>query len=179
MTILAVDPGLATCGYAVISPRARVVELGTLVSKPTRGINEHTDRARRTRHQAFELATIARRNSVTAIAAEQMSWGGPGRFAIAISLCLSWGALLGLAEAIGVDVLEVPPKQWQHAITGIDGKVDYPTLFEAMAKFVGPEQLVHIPAGKREHAIDAVGVGLYALLRTTSAIRRVERAVQA
>ena len=174
--ILAVDPGLATCGYAVVYPRTGgVVELGTLTTKPTAGVHESTDRTRRLRTQVAQLDAIARRNGCTTIAAEAMSFGGPGRFAMAISLCLSWGGLVGLAHALDAELLEVPPKTWQHALLGTDGtgRVDYEHVFAALSSFVGKQgdALAAIPEGQRNHALDAVGVGLFAAFRPTTAIR--------
>lgn len=178
--ILALDPGLATCGYAIVRPRtAHVVELGVLTSKPS-GADESTDRARRTVRQVATLCGIARRYEVTAIAAEAMSFGGhpKARFNMAVALCLSWGAIAGLAHALNVDLLEVQPKQWQHAILpDVVGKVDYAEVFKALSRFVEGQacHLQSIKQSDRNHALDAVGVGVYAaLIPNATSIRVME-----
>lgn len=168
--ILALDPGLATLGYALVRPgSARVVELGTLTSKADDAVDSSTDRARRSRRQFATLWEIAMRHDVKAIAAEAMSFGGhpASRFKQAVSLCLSWGCIVGLAHAFSVPLYEVPPKRWQRAILpGVQGKLDYDELFEALSQFVSGQTstLSAIPRSLRNHALDAVGVGLYAAL---------------
>jgi Holliday junction resolvasome RuvABC endonuclease subunit len=167
--ILAIDPGLGTLGYAVVRPRtARVLELGTLTSSPAEGVIESTDRARRAVRQAGTLLEIARRHSCTMIAAEAMSFGGPpkARHAMAIALCLSWGAIAGLATSLNVDLLEIPPKMWQHAIIPGVAKINYDTVFSALSAFVSNQTMAlnAIPMSERNHALDAVGVGVFAAL---------------
>ncbi len=177
--ILALDPGLGTLGYAVVTPKtARVRELGTLTSEPTPGVIDSTDRARRAVRQAATLYEIGRRHRCTAIAAEAMSFGGPpkARHAMAIALCLSWGAIAGLAAALDIDLLEVTPKSWQHAILPGVTKIDYDAVFAALSAFVGEAELNAIPASLRNHALDAVGVGVYAALIPNATAIRVARA---
>jgi Holliday junction resolvasome RuvABC endonuclease subunit len=176
--ILALDGGLANLGYALVRPRTgAVLEIGTLTSKPTPGVADSTDRARRTLRQSGTLRGICERRAVTTLAAEAMSFGGPGRFAMAVSLCLFWGAIVTLAETLNLTLLEVTPKQWQHAILGKAGKVDYDTVFDMLSQYVTgqADTLNAIPKGLRNHALDAVGVGLYAALTPhPTAIRVVE-----
>lgn len=166
--ILAIDPGLATCGWAIVAPKTgRVRGLGVLTSSPSSGIDESTDRARRAWDQAHALGSLYRANGCTALAAEAMSFGGPpkARFAMAIALGLSWGALAALARELGAPLYEVTPKEWQHAVDPeIGEKIDYDRLYRRLARFVSSmvaSQLTAIVPNLRNHAIDAVGVGLY------------------
>lgn len=170
--ILAVDPGLATCGYAVVTPgTGRVLELGTLLSEPDPDVDDSTDRARRAWVQGHALGIVARRHGCSVVAAEAMSFGGPpkARFAMAVSLGLSWGVLASLAVAIGAELLEVPPKKWQRAVDPNCGKkVDYKVVFAKLSDFISGDpraQLYAIAERHRNHAIDAVAIGLYAALR--------------
>ena len=168
--ILAVDPGLGTCGWAVLRPRTgRVLDLGVITSKPTKGLDEWTDRARRASAQSHLLANIIEQYDCTTIAAEAVSVGGPpkARQRMTASLCLSWGSLVGLAEGMGLELYEVPPKQWQHAILPGVKRISYVELFAGLEAFIGAQQVhqLHaITASLRNHAIDAVGVGLFAAL---------------
>ncbi len=172
MTILAVDPGLRTFGWAVVTPRTGwVVELGLIYQENDDEIAESTGRALRVWEQARRIAVVARRHGCTKIAAEAMSFGGPpnARFAMAISLGLSWGSLAALAVMLDADLCEVGPKVWQRAIDPhAKGKVDYPKVFAALGAFVtGPAatDLERITPSMRNHALDAVGVGVFAALR--------------
>ena len=182
--IVALDPGLGTFGWAIVAERtARVLALGVLLSDRDPELDESTDRARRVADQARGILALARSTSgvgaerVTAIAAEAMSFGGaPGaRFAMAISLGLSWGALAGVATALDLPLVEIPPKRWQRAIVPDAGKrVDYDQVFAKLDKFVrgaAAEQLAAIPMRHRNHALDACGIGVFAALRMSQATR--------
>jgi Holliday junction resolvasome RuvABC endonuclease subunit len=178
--ILGLDGGLGMLGYAVVRPRTgHVVELGTLTSKPAEGVDEHTDRMRRGARIGASLRGIAVRHNVTQFALETPSLGGPpkARLSMGIALYLFAGVVLGLAVSLNVDVVAVTPKQWQHAITGEDGKVDYDVLFARLHTYVAAqsETLLAIPPSQRNHALDAVGVGLFAsLVEHTQSMRVME-----
>src|SRR5207253_3029561 len=107
--ILAVDPGIASCGWAVVRPRTgRVLDLGVLISKPAQGVDKSTDRARRIAWMASDLADVVEKYDCDGIAAEQMLFHG--KINAVVSQLLPWCALLGLAVALDLDVLEVPAK---------------------------------------------------------------------
>ncbi len=172
--ILAVDPGLATCGWSVIEPgTGRVLDIGIILSEPDPKLDDSTDRARRAFAQALALHAIAVEWKCTVIAAEAMSFGGPpnARFSMALCLGLSWGVLVMLAVSLYVEILEVTPKEWQHAVTGKAEKVEYEEVFTALHAYVSgmnPEvvkKLLAIPRGKRNHPLDSVGVGVHTALR--------------
>lgn len=173
--ILAVDPGQRTCGWAIVAPRtARVVSLGTLVLEPDDRVRKTLDRKARSERQADLLRELASAHRITAIAAEAPSLGGPpaSRLAMAIALYGSWGLLTMLGRVRGVPVIEVPPKTWQRAIQPDAGKaVDYDKLFAELAAFIEGQagrvllDLAAISKSHRNHALDAVGVGVFAALR--------------
>lgn len=185
--ILAVDPGSRTCGWAIVAPRtARVAALGTIVLDPDDRLAKTADRKRRAEQQADTLRELASEHRITAIAAEAPSLGGPpaARLAMAIALYGSWGLLTMLGRERGVPVIEVPPKTWQRAVQP-DGaqaldvgtararsrSIDYDRLEAELAAFVEGQasralsDLAAIKVSMRNHALDAVGVGVYASLR--------------
>jgi hypothetical protein len=99
---------------------------------------------------------------------------------MAISLGLSFGDVVGIAAATGIAMYQVPPKRWQHAVLRREasdrGAVDYDEVFRRLAEFIGrdgtaAEQLAAIPKGRRNHALDGVGVGVFASLRPEQATR--------
>lgn len=175
--ILAVDPGIASCGWAVVRPKTgRVVDLGVVISEP--GVGEKsTDRARRITRLADKLADVIEDHDCDAIAAEQMLFHG--KINAVVSQLLPWGALLGLAAALDLDVLEVPAKVWQPAVLG--RVVPYDELADKLRAFVASQvelKLLAIARSKRTHALDAVGVGLYAALANATRVRNVVEAAQ-
>ena len=178
--ILAIDPGLGTCGWAIVAPiTGRVIALGLLLSQCDSALDKSTDRCRRIADQAQAIVALARTTAgderITAIAAEAMSIaGGPARYAMAISLGLSWGAIAGVATALGKQLVEVPPKVWQHAITPGAGKIDYGAVEKRLSAFVrgaAAAQLAAIPMRHRNHALDACGIGVFAALRMSETTR--------
>jgi len=171
--ILALDNGLATLGWAVVRPRTgAVVELGFVESPTDPVIDDAIDRARRAFDQAVAVAAIAKRHACRTIVGEAMSFGGPpqARLAMAVSLGLSWGVLVAVAQQTGAEVFAVPPKVWQHSLTGTpDGEpIDYDALFTALVTLIAAPvrgQLDAIPKRHRNHAVDAFGIGLHAARR--------------
>lgn len=185
--ILAVDPGSRTCGWAIVAPRtARVAALGTIVLEPDDRLRKTLDRKARAERQADTFRELATAHRITAIAAEAPSLGGPpaARLAMAIALYGSWGLLTMLGRERGVPVIEVPPKTWQHAIQPAGASelnvgtarargrsVDYDQLFAELDRFVGEQasqalaDLAAIKVSMRNHALDAVGVGVYASIQ--------------
>ncbi len=168
--ILGVDSAIATCGYAVVDPRTKVVvALGVVQTERDATIAKSTDRARRVRQVVAELGRIATEYAVTTIAAEAMLLFGNVAAATAQSLC--WGALVALAELRGLELREVVARDWQHAVLPGSKKISYPKLEAALARFVGA-RLLAIPKTLQTHALDAVGVGVYAALRGARVITK-------
>lgn len=175
--ILAVDPGLATCGWAVIDSSGRVPALGVILTEPDDELDEAVDRARRIAHQADILRDVAIAHGCRAIACEAMSFGGPpkARFAMAISVGLSWGGIVGVATSLGIALYSVPPKVWERAAQpGAKKKVDYPKLEASLAAYVSDHaaaSLAQISVSHRNHALDGVGIGLFVTFRPEQADR--------
>lgn len=170
--ILAVDPGLATCGWAVVAPSTgEVVDLGVVISPSDPDADDTVDRARREAKQCAALLEVARRHRVTRIVAESVSLGGPprARLPMALSLSLSWGGLCMLAIALGAELLEVKPKVWQHQCAPGLKRIDYDKLFAAIAAVLrcNPDLtklLRSIAESDRNHALDACGIGFVGAL---------------
>lgn len=177
---LAVDGGLCDLGWAVLAPRtARVKALGQLHQERHPELVKSECRALRATRQADLLAGVARRHRCTHFVAEAMSFSAR-RFTMAVGLSLSWGVLIGVAIALGLAVLAVPPKLWQHAVLGRGAKdrkaVNYDEVLRALTDFIGrscpaAEQLAAIKPRLRNHALDAVGTGVFAVLRPDEATR--------
>jgi Holliday junction resolvasome RuvABC endonuclease subunit len=171
--ILGVDPGYAHCGWAVVDGSARVVALGVIMTEQDKDVDKSTDRARRVRLVATELVAIVRRHNCRAIAAEQALQHGAAA-AIAANL-LPWGALIGIAVALGLELYEVPAKTWQHAVTDRPERIEYEDLAKSLTQHAAMncrEALAAIAKKKRTHALDGMGVGLFATLRPATSITK-------
>ncbi len=171
--ILAVDPGIAFCGWAIVDPRtARVRDLGLWKSTPDKALDKSTDRARRIHTLSGVLSRLRGRYGCTTIAGEQAL--SHGTINAVMGQLLVWGALGMLAVESGAELVEVTAKDWQHAILPDvpPGKAcDYALVEAALSRHVG-DRLEHVPAAKRTHVFDAVAVGLYTALRPVTKVAR-------
>lgn len=188
--ILAVDGGIATCGWAIVEPStAAIVELGVVCSPHDSDVDETTDRARRLAIQSATFRELATRHHITTIAAEAVSLGANPKARLKMGMCqsLCWGSLVMLALELGASLLEIRPKQWQGAIQDGAKKIDYDKLFADLVTHIQSmpgnadvsEQLESIPKSQRNHAIDGSGIGIFAALRphlATAIIARLEAA---
>lgn len=181
--ILAVDNGMATCGWAVVRPgNGEILDLGVVLTETNDAVDEWTDRMRRMSIQTGVLADVAERWNCTTFAGEQVSLGGPpkARIRMASSLCLSWGSLVMLATVRRGELYEIPPKQWQHAVQpGVDS-IDYNALFDEMVAHLSKRPLVYaklmaIRGGDRNHAIDGGCIGQFISLFPKQATRIIKR----
>jgi Holliday junction resolvasome RuvABC endonuclease subunit len=166
--ILGVDPGYAKCGWAVVDrPHGRVLALGLIVTTQDKSVDKSTDRARRVADVCTWLHTFAVEYGCTTIAAEQ-ALGHGAADAVAANQ-LPWGGVIAVALALGAELVEVKAKVWQHAVLGIEtGKVDYEKVEADLGSYVDAQAadvLKRIKKADRNHALDAVGVGLLAALR--------------
>lgn len=176
--ILALDPGLATFGWAIVTPHTgRVVDCGVLISKPKPKLTKAADRVRRANDQALLLRGLARQRSMSMLVAETMSFAPRSSAAAKIGIGLSWGVVLGVAAMLEVEVRDVPPKTWQRAIVpsavgeADSSAIDYDRVFAAISGYLdsaGAFGLESLSEANRTHALDAVGIGVYAALRLTS-----------
>lgn len=169
--ILGVDCGIAKCGWAIIDPRAVVVDLGVIVTEKDAAIAKSIDRARRGDVVLAQLRALAVRHRITAIAAESMLLFG--NVAAAWSQLLCWGLLVALARELGVPIVEVTAKDWQHDVVRGVKKIKYAAVFKKLKAFVGPARVDAItPPTLQEHAVDAAGIAFYARLRKTTAVAK-------
>ncbi len=166
--ILALDPGYAHCGWAIVTPRtARVVDLGVWTSECDSALDKSTDRARRLHTLSFFLKELRADTGCTVIAAESAL--SHGKLNAVLSQAMPWGALAMLAAVSGAELVEVRAKDWERAVVGGSGKIAYSAVERALASHVG-DRLSHIKPRLHTHALDAVGVGLYCALRKVTRV---------
>lgn len=178
--ILAVDPAIATCGWAVICPRPlQVVDFGVATTEVIEGVHKTVGNARRIAEVGRVLAIQRDAYRCTTIAAEQMLSFGVVHAVVPQALC--WGVLAHLAEQRGVELLEVVAKEWQEAVSPGLSKLKkakrYPLVEAEVSAFVGA-RLLRIDISLRTHVVDAIAVGLFAALRRAQC-RTVIRAAPA
>lgn len=174
MSTLATDNGLHKCGWAIVGRDGRPLDVGVIVLEADTDANGGVQRDRiiRAHRQAAELVLLARANGVKRVAVETLSFNPQGRVAAVASLCLSVGVACGISAALDIPLIDVAPKTWQHAVLGVSGKVDYELVFAELDAYARAQGTAHalaslarITKGNRNHALDAIGVGVYAEIR--------------
>lgn len=170
--ILGIDPGIATFGWAIVAPRnGAVVACGVLVQAVDDELSKHADREHRADEQAIKLAGIVRGRGITSIAVEEMSFAPKGSAASKIGIGLSWGVVIGVSRSFAIPRRTIPPKTWQRAIVPAapgekrTAAIDYARVYRELRTYVDCDRLLAgVTESKRNHALDACGVGVYAAL---------------
>ncbi len=169
--ILAVDPGIGACGWAIVEPKTgRVLDLGLWTSERDQALDKSTDRGRRIHKLSGLLGQLVRDHQCTVVAGEQALSHGP--INAVIGQVLVWGALAMLASEYSAELVEVTAKEWQHAVLpdlAPKAKVDYARIEKALAAHIG-DRLSHVPTAKRTHVFDAAAVGMFAALRRVTKV---------
>lgn len=184
--ILAVDTGIATCGWSVVEVgNGKLADIGYETTKPDDKNGVQHGRIVRTQVIAKALIAAAARHDIGAIAGESLSFGFGNRASGIASVSLAWGVLCALAVMWGVPIVDVSPKQWQCAVVGREGKVVYSEVEQALHSYVEGqsarvlEQLLAIPTKQRNHALDAVGIGVYASMNGLASRPLISQPTQA
>lgn len=178
--ILAIDPGMATFGFAVVTPSTGVVvDCGALVQPPKkRAASTLTgQRIECVERQAELVCALITRYGVSRIAAEEQSHAPKGTAHSKIGLGMSWGSLIGIAVARSIELARVPPKTWQRGVVGLeDGEdpraaIEYERVRIALRGYldsVARTVVASLTKADETHVLDAIGIGVYAALRLTS-----------
>lgn len=164
--ILAIDTGTATLGWALVSRRGMVHDLGALVLPRDASKTVHDDYEHRIEQQADALTALL--PGVTLLVAESLSFARSAKATASVSLC--WGMLVGLTRARQIPRWRAAPKQWQHALlnTPRSRSIDYDELARRIARHVertgtpkARSAVAALRASERTHALDACGIGVY------------------
>lgn len=113
MTILGIDPGLATVGYGVISAEGttfRPLEYSAIITPP------HTLLEKRIRQIYDGVSAVIKRHKPDVMAVEELFFNKNVKTAIDVAQCR--GAVLLAAELAGVDIYEYTPLQIKQNLVG-------------------------------------------------------------
>lgn len=186
LVILGLDPGLASCGWALLAPgegEGRVLGMGvvrTSKSHLKRQVLSSADDFRRSRELASQLAAVRGAHRVVAFAIEAMSL--PRSSTVASKIGRAYGVIAGLATAWDVPVVEASPQDVKFAVCGrkTASKSD---IIEALAeRYESSEAIATFQDTKArglwEHAFDALGAIVACrssdVLRAMSTMARVD-----
>jgi len=182
--VLGLDPGFATCGYALVdltrkdgAPFVDVRSLGTLRTAKAdkkRKVLAADDNLRRAQELIRALYPLA--SNAQAIVAESMSF--PRNSAAAAKMAMCWGIVATLAEMNDLPIVQATPKEIKIAVAGV-GTATKEDVAAAVCAKCGrqfSEELLAqgLPKGMHEHAYDAVASVLACL--NSDVLRAIRRA---
>jgi Holliday junction resolvasome RuvABC endonuclease subunit len=173
--IIGIDPGLATCGLAVVdlTPTGyRLLRLDVFASKPSpkkQSVLAASDTLRRARELADWLSPWI--NGASAVAAERFS--APRNASSAAKIGWAWGVIAALAEAEHMPVIQPSPQEVHKTLCGSASasKLDVEQACRERLVNDGPHNgeaaigdlNARLARGLHEHAWDAFAVVLASL----------------
>lgn len=158
--ILAIDIGLANCGWAVIGRDGKVINCGVISTKKTKGINNTLDHWGRMLGLRTALSNILQTYvGVTHIAVEAISW--PRNASATSKIGMAWGVVSSICGHL--KFIPIAPVEAKKFLTG-NRKASKEEMIDEVIKRLPLQNnfLLKIRKTKREHAADAVAVGLTA-----------------
>ena len=152
MKMLSVDPGLTGMGWAVWND-SWLLEAGTFVPKP----NGRTDVERIHRAAAEVTAIGISRQCEKVVVEEPQFFGGVGGQMVAargdlVKMALLVGAIIGMARDAGMEPQLVKVNTWK-------GQLPKKVVESRITRILGAQEVTSF--GLKDHAWDAVGIGLY------------------
>ena len=146
-TVIGIDPGLASTGYAVVTgppSRPRPLALGTVTTSP------RTPHAERLRALHDRVAQLVGAHSVEAAAVE--SWFIHPMSRSAMAMAEARGAILVALALAGVEVVEYSPNTIKQSVTG-SGSADKGQVRAMVVRLTGA-------APGTDHAADALAAAI-------------------
>lgn len=169
--ILALDPGFRSVGFAVLAIATNDVSLvkagviRTESSAKKRRVLATEDNMRRAREIYLEIDELTNPRSgayeVKALCAEAMSFPRNASAAAKVAIC--WGVIASIVEIQSLPLIQASPQEVKKYVTG--KKDASKEEVEAAVCRLLPEAstVISLPKTLKEHAYDAVAVGLTCL----------------
>lgn len=161
-TVLGIDPGFASVGWAVVEVNAsseRVVAMGvirTQKSNRKQNVLAAADNFRRARELGRQLTKLLVEYDVRVVCAEAMSF--PRSSSVAAKMAMCWGVLAQLCESLCLPLVQASPQQIKRVVTGNASASKDDVLTALALRFDNTVGLVgEIPKSMHEHTFDAVG----------------------
>lgn len=165
LKVLAVDPGFASLGWAVVSfgsDGPACEGAGVLRTKPNRTKLKFNDNVDRARYLYTELKRLADDHGIRIVASEAQSWT---RFSNADrSLAFTFGILAALGVEVGTPIIQLTPQDVKQRVCGRKTASKEDIKHSVFALVAGAEEWVSSirAATQQEHAADAVAVAVAA-----------------
>lgn len=172
--ILGVDPGLANCGWALVTRERDVVECGCLHTKRAAGATG--DEQRRLIELTAGLVPLVVRAQVVVVEWPPPIFPQPGRPQLAVSAAQTKAVaalVFGLAAAHCRPITPPAAVTWRAALGHARGK-DEQLHAELRLKYSAA--IAKVRSGDEPHVLDAIGLALYRVELADRAAAKRERA---
>ncbi|MDL2286958.1 crossover junction endodeoxyribonuclease RuvC [Eubacteriales bacterium OttesenSCG-928-G02] len=113
MTIIGIDPGLATVGYGVVNAvngKYNPIEYGAIITKPKQLLEN------RLKQIYDELTDILKRNKIDNAAVEELFFNTNQK--TAVDVCQARGVILLALKQQNIDIYEYTPLQVKQSVVG-------------------------------------------------------------
>jgi len=164
MVILGLDPGFASCGWALLDMRGAqplALASGVIRTKATTSTKKRKceDNVHRLQLITDELAMIHKKHRFALIAAEAQSWTRHPNSDRAIAMV--WGVIASVAELYNCPVIQIRPQDVKAYLVK-DATASKAALQAHVERNVegAQELLARIPASQQNHASDAMACAL-------------------
>jgi len=144
--ILGIDPGLASCGWAILPDSKTLSSCGCLETKKADNL------ANRLGQIYDQVIDLCQKNQVEEVAIESLFFAKNTKTALLVAQAM--GAIKAAAYKNGAKVFEYTPLQIKIAITGY-GRAEKSQVISMTKEELGDNQLLN-----NNHAADAVAVAL-------------------
>lgn len=143
--ILGIDPGLASCGFAILSSGDHLESCGCLTTKKTLPL------ATRLNQIYQEVTKLCQENDIDQMAIESLFFAKNSKTAIQVAQAM--GVVKAAADQAGIKVYEYTPPQIKIAITGY-GRADKNQVIAMVSQSLGCDGLTN------NHAADAAAAAM-------------------
>ena len=162
--VLGMDPGFASFGWAIMDlPRSWEVVCGvgvirTAPAKKRLRVRATDDNLTRAGFIARHLREICHQDSPALICTEAFSQ--PRSATVAAKVAMSYGVIAGLAQSLGIPLLQVTPQEIKQSVCGRVAASKADVRDAIRARYPGHTALDEFeaayPEGQYEHGYDAV-----------------------
>jgi crossover junction endodeoxyribonuclease RuvC len=165
-TVVGLDPGFASCGYAIVrleSEGEQLVGCGVIHTAKT-DRKQHVlacdDNFRRAREIVHALVALIESRRPVAICAEAMSF--PRQSSVAAKMAMTWGAIAALTVQYRLPLVQPTPQTIKKKLCGV-ASASKQDVQNAVKRHFDGRASVNVLKTEEEHVYDAMGAILASL----------------